>query len=108
MKEIGKAITDMLEEKGMTRAGLADRLGYIPCRIDKYIHGKNQPQIGTAIKIAEAFGVSLYELVGSEVDKDSLNYAITVIENNVEQLTRKQKLRIIEALLQTAEESEQK
>lgn len=50
----------------MTRKELGDRLGVKPPAIYKWERGRNSPQMETAIRMADVFGVSLDYLMGRD------------------------------------------
>ncbi len=52
--------------RSMTRQELGDRLGVKPPAIYKWERGRGQPQMDTAIRLADFFGVSLDYLMGRD------------------------------------------
>lgn len=62
----GPAIKRFREEKGMTQAQLADRIGVSDKAISKWETGKGLPDISLVEPLAKALGVSLVELMNGE------------------------------------------
>jgi transcriptional regulator with XRE-family HTH domain len=62
---LAKRLKDLRKETGWSQQKLADRAGLSYNAITKIEQGSaKQPTIQTMVKIADAFGVSLDELVG--------------------------------------------
>ena len=56
-------ITDLINQKGMTKAEFAKRLGYDRKNLDTYLNAKKK-DINLVIKMAEALDLNLYDLLG--------------------------------------------
>ena len=56
-------ITDLINQKGMTKVEFAKRLGFERNNLDAYLSAKKK-DINLVIKIAEALDMNLYELLG--------------------------------------------
>lgn len=56
-------ITELIGQKGMTKAEFAKRLGYDRKNLDTYLNAKKK-DINLVIKIADALDLNLYELLG--------------------------------------------
>ena len=56
-------ITDLLNQKGMSKAEFAKRLGYERNNLDAYLNAKKK-DINLVIKMAEALDMNLYTLLG--------------------------------------------
>ena len=52
----------LIEEKGITQKELGDAIGTTQAAISGYVRGA-KPKIDMAIKIADYFGVSVYDMV---------------------------------------------
>ena len=52
----------LLQEKGITQAKLSEEIGTTQSVISAYVRG-TKPKIDMAIKIADYFGVSIYDMV---------------------------------------------
>ena len=61
-KEIGIGIKNARLTVGITQAELARRLGVTPQAISQYERGEKKPKIETIKKIADALGVSWFQL----------------------------------------------
>ena len=56
-------ITDLINQKGISKAEFANRLGYERNNLDAYLNAKKK-DINLVIKMAEVLGMSLYEFIG--------------------------------------------
>jgi transcriptional regulator with XRE-family HTH domain len=63
-----KKFLEKLQKEGMTQKQIADRAGTTQQAISKILHGKTCT-LETAIKLADAFGVTLDKVVGRERPK---------------------------------------
>lgn len=63
MREFGKVLADMLEQKGMTAYRLAQLAGLGQPSVSKLINGQSQPTWDTVQKIRVALGVEFADLV---------------------------------------------
>ena len=64
--DIAQSIKKSREEQGLTQKALADKMGVTPVLISQYENGKRNPKIETLRKIADALGMSVTDLVGSD------------------------------------------
>ena len=56
-------ITELIAQKGITKAEFAKRLGYERNNLDAYLNAKKK-DINLVIKMAEALDLNLYDLLG--------------------------------------------
>lgn len=56
-------ITDLISQKGISKAEFAKRLGYERNNLDAYLNSKKK-DINMVIKMADVLGMSLYEFIG--------------------------------------------
>ena len=63
-ESIGDRIRETRVNKGMTQQQVADSIGVTYQNISQYERGLRTPKNETLIKIADALGVSVYELIG--------------------------------------------
>ena len=56
-------ITELIAQKGMSKAEFAKRLGYERNNLDAYLNAKKK-DINLVIKMAEALDLNLYEFLG--------------------------------------------
>ena len=56
-------ITDLINQKGITKAEFAKRLGFERNNLDAYLNAKKK-DINLVIKMAEALDLNLYDLLG--------------------------------------------
>ena len=66
----GKIIVNLRADKGWSQTELADNSGVSRVMIGKYERGDASPSIEAAKKIADAFRVSLDQLVGEGINAD--------------------------------------
>lgn len=66
---IAKNISWYRKEKGMTQAGLAEILNYSDKSVSKWERGEGLPDICVLAAMAELFGVTLNDLIGSDEPK---------------------------------------
>lgn len=64
-------LAELCEKTGTTHQALADYLGLNRTTISHYASGRNEPDIGTLIRIADFFHVSVDYLVGRDVEPES-------------------------------------
>ena len=63
MNFLQKNIAILLTARGMTQKQLADRAGMAPSNLNRIMHGSEKVTIQRAERIAEAFGVTLSDLL---------------------------------------------
>ena len=72
----GKRLNQILLDRDMTPAQLSKMLGWNTGVLSQYLNNpKRDPRLSTAIKIADALGVSLDYLAGRESPPPAPNYA---------------------------------
>lgn len=69
MKEqsLGQTIARLRKEKGMTQLQLAERMGVTDKAVSKWERDLSSPDLGTMPKLAEAFGLTVDELMQGRV-----------------------------------------
>lgn len=72
--KIGKNIKRIRKEKGLTQKALGELCGINEANIRKYENDKQNPKLETALKIAKALNVSVWDLLGAN---DEINYTVT-------------------------------
>lgn len=58
-------IKELMEEKGVTSASIAEKIGIHKVSVSNIINGKQNPAADTLEKFAEALGVEMWELFAS-------------------------------------------
>ena len=66
MQLVGKTISSLRKEKNMTQMELADRLGISFQAVSNWERGQTMPDIAKLGELAEIFGVTIDELLGSK------------------------------------------
>lgn len=59
-------IKDIMNERGVTSAWLAENVGISKVAVSNIITGKSSPSLDNLLKIAEVLNVSITELIGEE------------------------------------------
>ncbi len=98
---MGDRIKEMLEKRGMTQKELAIKANITEAAISHYIKGDRVPRSTVLAKIALAMGTTpeyLLEGIPSSV-KEELGYVRKLIAWNVEQMTREEKIELINILM---------
>lgn len=69
MKEqsLGQTIARLRKEKGMTQLQLAERMGVTDKAVSKWERDLSSPDLGTMPKLAEAFGLTVDELMQGRI-----------------------------------------
>ncbi|HQE19899.1 MAG TPA: helix-turn-helix transcriptional regulator [Aggregatilineales bacterium] len=67
--DVGKAITRLRVQSGLTKEQLAARAGVSQSSLHYIETGVNSPSVRTLSKIAKALGVSIAELLANEGDE---------------------------------------
>ena len=68
--KIGKFIKKLRNEKGMTQADLAEKLGVSNRAVSKWENGLNMPDVSLLRPICEIFGITINELLSAEKIED--------------------------------------
>ena len=66
MQKIGKKISSLRKEKGLTQMELADRMNFSYQAVSNWERGNTMPDISKLPELAEIFGVSIEELLCDE------------------------------------------
>ena len=69
---LGKKISELRKEKGITQEELADKLGVSPQAVSKWEHDLSCPDIMSLPDIADIFGITIDELFGKTKQKLTL------------------------------------
>lgn len=64
MVDVGKSLTRIAAERGLSQTALAERVGISTRRMAHYFAGERKPDYELLIKICETLGVGLYEILG--------------------------------------------
>lgn len=107
---IGKRIAGLLVEQGKTQRGLAKQVGTTGASISRYIRGDRVPKGPILANIAKALHTTTDYLLGNEKDSNDpeleYNYTQRAIARNANRWSKKQKLDLVNALFENANESE--
>lgn len=101
MDGIGERIKNLVEKKGMTQRELAEKTGCTEAAISHYIKGDRTPRASVLSKIAVALDTtSDYLMEGIPADvKEEIGYARKLIARNVSQMTKEEKMKILDILM---------
>jgi len=72
MSNIGKTIRTMRMSRGMSQADLANRIGKKRSAVGNYENGTREPDLDTIEALADAFNVSMSDLLDHETDEEDL------------------------------------
>ena len=107
---IGERIAGLLMEQGKTQRELAEQVGTTETSISRYIKGKRVPKGPILANIAKALHTTTDYLLGNEKDSNDpeleYNYTHRAIARNANRWSKKQKLYLVNALFENADESE--
>lgn len=98
---MGERIRKMIEEKGITQKELANSAGITEAAVSHYIKGDRVPRSTVLSKIAIVLNTTPEFLMeGTPSDsKGELGYAKRLIARNVEQMTKSEKMELINILM---------
>ena len=89
MKKFAKTVLKHRLAKGWTQAELADRSKIGQSRISDYELGRREPKLGSAVKLANAFQISLDVLAGRKKVKGGAIMGYTFDHNKGYKITTK-------------------
>jgi transcriptional regulator with XRE-family HTH domain len=69
---LGRKIADARRRLGLTQGDLALRVGVTAQAVSKWEQGRSCPDIAILDEIADALGISLFELLGMDENGDAL------------------------------------
>ena len=85
-ENIGKLISKIRKEKGMTQKDLADKLNVTDRAVSKWERGICCPDISLLKDLSSILGISISKLIcGDEVSDESINKTIQYTEKNIKQ-----------------------
>lgn len=65
-------IKEIMNERNVTSAWLADKVGISKVAVSNIVTGKSSPSLDNIIKIADALNVSITELIGEEKNDNTI------------------------------------
>ena len=91
MKEmIGVRIRRILEERGIKQVDFAEKLGCSQAQLNQWISSaRKDMQISSAIRIADALGITLDQLVGREKFRPGDQYEEPALHHQIDLLIRR-------------------
>ena len=94
-------LSGLLNEKGVKQKELAIRVGVTEAAVSHYLKGDRIPRASILAKIADELGTtSEYHMNGtSSSSQDEVKYAVKLIARNAAQMSKEDKMKIIEILL---------
>lgn len=100
MNDLGKRITDLLNEKGMTQKDFANYVGITEASLSRYISGEREPKGEVIANMATALHTTSDYLLGVEQDKEISVPRITrLLARNASRLSQEERNKIIKILL---------
>ena len=107
---LGRRISDLLNQQGLSQRELAERVGVTEVSMSRYIKGDRVPKGPTIANIATALHTTTDYLLNGDAedgsgDFESEYYKIhRLIARNASQMTAKQRRELINALLEPEDE----
>ena len=102
---LGKRISDLLNQNGLTQRELAEKVGVTEVSMSRYIKGERTPKGPIIANISKALHTTTDYLLGQETMEDDaeLEYYRTqrAIARNAKKWTQKQKADLVNALFET-------
>ena len=98
MQDFGTKLLALLAKKNMTQNELAKKAGVGPAAISRYINGTVNPRGTSIMKIAEVLGVP-FDFFLEDSPQSSPDYVKEIIEKNKSHMETKDKIEIVEMLL---------
>lgn len=90
----------LLRRKELTQKELAEKAGVTEAAMSHYLKGDRTPRAAVLARIADALEVTTDYLLGGEsLDSEELTYARRLIARNVHQMTKEEKMEIINILM---------
>ena len=91
----------LLNEKGIKQKDLAIRVGVTEAAISHYLKGDRIPRASVMAKIADELETTSEYLMNgtSSSSQDEVKYAVKLIARNAAQMSREDKMKIIDILL---------
>lgn len=77
LEMLGETLFNLRREKGCTQKEVATYAGITPAALSAYEKGTKTPQLETAVKLAEYYGITLDNLCGRKIDTTQRNIAFT-------------------------------
>lgn len=94
---VGRRLSTLLAEKGMSQKELAAKTGLTPAAISRYVSGAREPRPITIATIARALNVAPEAITGNSAQKET-DDAIRLIARNAHSLSEEQRAELIAAL----------
>lgn len=94
---VGRRLSTLLAEKGMSQKELATKTGLTPAAISRYVSGARKPRPITIATIARALNVAPEAITGNSAQKET-DDAIRLIARNAHSLSEEQRAELIAAL----------
>ena len=79
---VAQRIKELIKEKGLTQAGLAEKTSITQAAISQIVNGERFPTMPVLMQIARALTVSLDYLVGKSEDREKTNDVAAAITND--------------------------
>ncbi len=102
MNTAGEKIKEILRKEGKTQTDLCNITGIKPAAMSKYLSGDKSPRTEILMRISEALNVSLYTLLGKDVENES-TFSIcksALLARSGNKLTDEEKKELINLILE--------
>lgn len=94
-------LAEQLKKRGLTQKELSIRAGVTEAAVSHYLKGDRMPRASVLARIAEVLGITTDYLVGGDAQdaESEVLYAQRLIARNVHQMSKEEKMRIINILM---------
>lgn len=101
MMEISERLKELLDINGLTQKELANRAGVSESAMSHYVKGDRIPRPTVLARIAGALNTSTDDLLGiNNTTQEDVEQAISIIGRNASELSKEQKMRIINIIME--------
>lgn len=99
--DVGRFISELRKEKGLTQKELAEKLSVTDKAVSKWETGRSAPDISLLVSLSEILGVTVIEILnGEKIEKESFpEVGDEVIVETIKNDNRKLKLSVIVAVI---------
>lgn len=101
-REFGERLASLLKEKNLQQQTLAQKAGVTEAAVSHYIKGDRMPRANVLAKIADVLGTTSEYLLNGTANnsEEELNQARRLIARNVKQMSKEEKMKIVEILFE--------
>lgn len=94
-EKFGVNLKRIRNEKGMSQAGLADKMGYKQVTISSWEVGRSEPSMGDIARLAEALDCTQEDLIGIKKAMGNITFEDVIVKVNSLNTSELQKLFLV-------------